>query len=438
MSPDHSPVTIVGGGWAGLSAAIHLTRHHIPVTLIESAEQPGGRARMVMFDDLPVDNGQHIALGAYRNFLQLLDIIGIEERLVLSRLSLSLTVKGNETTVALHAPKLPAPLHLLAAFLGADGLSTADKAKTLVNWLRLVNADTDSGITVTELLRNTGQSERVTHYLWTPLCIAALNTHPDIASARIFQRVIRDAFMRRRGDSDILLPRYDLGRVFPQPALDWLRHQGVNVITGQRVTDLLVEQNRVSGIQLGDRTIPSSRVVIATNPWTCARLVRYVDELRPLTSQLAQFDYQPIATVYLKFAKSVLLKPAMLGLADSITQWLFDRRITSHPKMLAAIISAEGEHTALSKEALTQQVINDIKSYTPIQADPIDSMVIREKRATFSATPAMEQLRPGNKTPLEGCWIAGDYTLTGYPATLEGAIISGKTTAMDIVKGIAT
>jgi uncharacterized protein with NAD-binding domain and iron-sulfur cluster len=206
-------------------------------------------------------------------------------------------------------------------------------------------------------------------------------------------------------------------------------------MTGQRVTALEIEDNRVAGVRLGDMTIKSSRVIIATNPWNCARLIRFIDPMQPLFRKLVQFEYQPIATVYLKYSRPLLLQPTMLGFADSITQWVFDRRITSHPKMLAAIISADGEHTSMNKEALTRQVIQDIKANTPIQDDPVDSMVIREKRATFSATPEMELLRPHNETAIEGCWIAGDYTTTGYPATLEGAIISGKAAAACILKG---
>jgi monoamine oxidase len=138
--------------------------------------------------------------------------------------------------------------------------------------------------------------------------------------------------------------------------------------------------------------------------------------------------------VYLKYRKSVLLEPTMLGLADSVTQWLFDRRITSHPKIVAAVISADGEHAAMDKAELVKTVIDDIRKNTPLQDDPVDSMVIREKRATFSATPQAETLRPANATELEGCWLAGDYTKTGYPATLEGAIISGKTAAQQVLQ----
>ena len=432
------PIVIVGGGWAGIAAAIHLVNNNVPVTLIETAEQLGGRARMVMFDDLPVDNGQHIALGAYRNMLELLKILGIDEKYVLSRLPLSLTVHGNEGTVSLTAPKLPAPFHLSLAFLTATGLSAGDKFKTMVNWIRLIGIRPHSDMTVTQLLHCTGQSEKVTHFLWAPLCIAAMNTHPDIASARVFQRVLKDAFMRRRADSDILLPRYDMGRLLPQPAMDWLTNKGVNIMTGQRVNTINTKDNAVTGITVGDTTIETSQLIIATNPWSCANLIESIDSLQPLRQNISQFNYEPIATVYLKYRKSVLLNPTMQGLADSVTQWIFDRRITSHPKIIAAVISADGEHASMSKDELLQTVINDIKANTNCQDDPIDSMIIREKRATFSATPQAESLRPDNKTDLAGCWLAGDYTSTGYPATLEGAIISGKQAAMQVIQGNRT
>ena len=204
-------------------------------------------------------------------------------------------------------------------------------------------------------------------------------------------------------------------------------------MTGHRVTDLQVADGQVCGVKLGNMTIESSRVLIAASPWGCARLIRFIEELGPLFNKLVLFDYQPIATVFLEYEKPVLLKPTMLGLADNTTQWLFDRRITSHPKIISAVISADGEHTSMSKEELTRLVVEDIKANTPLKLDPVNSMVIREKRATFSATPEIETLRPANQTTLRGCWIAGDYTNTGYPATLEGAIISGKAAADSII-----
>lgn len=433
MPPES--VVVIGGGWAGLSAAIHLTLQGKPVTLVESAEQLGGRARMLMFGDVPVDNGQHIILGAYRKLFELLKIIGADEGRLLKRLPLALHVQGRQGMVSLKAPNIPAPFNLLLAFLTTQGLNVSDKSRTILNWMQLVRLKKNPDMTVSELLKQTGQSEKVCHYLWEPLCIAALNTPPDQASASLFQQVLKDAFMRCRSDSDMLLPRYDMGRILPAPAESWLREKGANILTGQRVTQLITHAKQITGVRLGDKTIEVENVIIATNPWGCASLIQPIPALNTIREKIEKLEYEPIATIYLKYKKPVLLDPMMQGFVDTTMQWLFDRRITNHPKILAAIVSAGGDHTRLNKEELVQHIIDEVKTYTHLREDPIDSLIIREKRATFSATPDAEHLRPENHTPLKGCWIAGDYTNTGYPATLEGAIISGKCCAAQLVKG---
>ncbi len=431
---SEKPVVIVGGGWAGISAAIHLAEKGRGATIIEAAEQSGGRARMVMFGDLPVDNGQHIALGAYRNLLELLSIIGLRESFVFHRLPLSLNVIGAETSVALKAPEIPAPFHLLLALLRAEGLTASDKGKTLFNWFRLINLDAHHDMTVTELLHCTGQSVRVSRFLWVPLCIAALNTYPDKASARLFQRVLKDSFMRKNTDSDLLLPRYNMGRVLPQPALAWLARHNVNVITRERVTGLQLARNEISGVITSRQTLPADQVILATSAWSAAQLVASISSLSELHTNLLQFKYEPITTIFLKYAKAVMLNPAMQGYADRLTQWVFDRRITSHPQIISAVISADGGYSNMGKDELVQTVINDIKTASRLRDEPTDSLVIREKRATFSATPEMESLRPTNVTTLKGLVLAGDYTQTGYPATLEGAVMSGKQAASEILQ----
>ncbi len=437
MPPDttpEKPVVIVGGGWAGLSAAIHLAHQGRAVTLIEAAGQSGGRARTVMFGELPVDNGQHIALGAYHHLLELLDIIGLHESLVFSRLPLSLNIMGDAVSVTLKAPGLPAPFHLLGALLCAKGLTVTDKGRTLFNWFRLIGADTRHDMTVTELLHGTGQSERVSHFLWIPLCIAALNTHPDTASAGLFQRVLKDTFMRQRKSSDLLLPRHDMGKMLPQPAQDWLTRHNVKIFTRERVIGLQLNRNEITGVITNRQALPAEQVVLATNAWGAAQLIEGIPGLSRLHKNLLQFDYESITTVFLRYAKAVMLEPVMQGYADRFTQWVFDRRITGQPEMIAAVISADSRYSNMDKDELVKTVINDIKTVSKLPNEPTDSLVVRERRATFSATPKMERLRPTNATALNGLTLAGDYTQTGYPATLEGAVMSGRQAADEIQK----
>ena len=423
-----APVVVVGAGWAGLSAAVHLVARGRAVTLIEAARQPGGRARTTMFDGDVFDNGQHIALGAYRSLQAVCGVIGLDEARGFARLPLSLSVMGEEATVELRARKLPAPLHLLAALARARGLSAADKLGTVLGWPRLLAA-TGTDMTVADLLRRSCQPARVCRALWRPLCIGALTTDPERASARLFQAVIRDAFTRRRADSDILLPRIDLGRVFPRPAVEWLSRRGARVVMGERVGKIQTAAGKVTGVATRGRVFRADTVILAADPYNAARLVRPISELKALLLRLARFEYEPITTVYLKYAKPVSLQPAMRGYADRTTQWIFDRRITGRADVIAAVISGAGAHIAMDKDELARRVARDIKDTTAIRREATGHMVIREKRAAFAATPAIDALRPPAETAIRGLILAGDYTQTGYPSTLEGATLSGRRAA---------
>ena len=428
------PIIVVGGGWAGIAATLHLAAQGHAVELLEAAPVLGGRARRVLFGQQALDNGQHIILGAYRHLFELLDIIGLDERRVLLRQPLALQMINGCSRFQLQVSKLPAPWHLGGALLTANGLSAGDKIKTLMHGLGLSKQPHDLTMTVSQWLHQLRQPPAANRYLWEPLCIAALNTHPHIASAQLFQRVLSDVFMQKPAYSDLLLPRCDMGRLLAQPAQQWLSQQAVAIRLSLKVNRLIVDGGQIVGVLTPRGRIAAKKIVLATNPWTTAKLIASFAQLSTLHERLEQFRYEPIATIYLKYAHSLSLTPIMSGLIGCTTQWLFDRRITGHPHIAAAVISASGEHTRLAKSALVQQVIDDIKQAGLLSSDPIDTLVIREKRATFSATPAMDVLRPDNVTSIGGLVLAGDYTATGYPATLEGALMSGKQAASIIAK----
>ena len=185
----------------------------------------------------------------------------------------------------------------------------------------------------------------------------------------------------------------------------------------------------VSGGATREREFAATQVVLATDAPSAARLMRPLPELGELRRRLTRLEYEPITTLYFRYPKPVALRPAMQGYAERLTQWLFDRRITGHDNVLAAVISAGREHMAWDKEELVRHVMRDIQSAaaqdTAALSAPIATLVIREKRATFAATPTMDALRPPQQTALRGLVLAGDYTQTGYPATLEGAVRSG-------------
>ena len=432
---------IIGGGYAGMAAAVELAARHIPVTVFESAQQLGGRARGVMYNDTQLDNGQHLLLGCYRHTLRLIEQVGGNAEQDFLRLPLQLELHGK---FSLKAPRLPAPLHLLAALLNAQGLSFSSRlsAARFMLTLRHTNFKLPSpasgesvargakpvggegnDITVTELLAQHGQNSELTQKLWEPLCIAALNTPIHKASAQVLLNVLRDALNRSRSDSDMLLPRIDFTALFPQRAKSYVERHAGHIFTSCGVKALRPLENGIE-ITTAKGTSLHSHVICAAPPTVAARLLRPFAELADTVAQIDNLEHQPIYTVYLQYPAHVTLPHPMLGLHQRYSQWLFDKGQSSGQHgLLAAVISAEGLHQELSQDELAKKVIAELKQEFGIAEQPTWCKVIAEKRATFCCSPNLP--RPAQLTPLPGLLLAGDYTAGDYPATLEGAVLSG-------------
>jgi len=422
------PVVIVGGGWAGMSAAIELTRHRVPVLLLESARQFGGRARSIRFGDTIVDNGQHLMIGAYQSLLSLLQNIDIDLDKVFLREPLSLSSFCNgRASLQFHTPRLPAPFHLLAAILFARGPGINDQLQALRfgRHLKTLRLSADEDISVQALLHSEHQTPAMVRRLWEPLCLAMLNTPIAEASARIFLRVLRDAFLQMNRHCDLLFSRIELGNLLPVPAAAWLETHGARTRLGERVTGVVLNPHKALTVQLGDKAQPASHIVLATPHVISRRLMSHHRLLKPLCDNLGQLGNEPIITLYLQYAESVNLPQPMIGIEDGLSQWLFDRRVCGQPGLIAVVISARGKHSELDNAALSQRVIAELASTFPAWPAPSTHLVVREKRATFSSRTGVDRFRPGNPTPVNGLWLAGDYTDTGLPATLEGAVRSG-------------
>jgi squalene-associated FAD-dependent desaturase len=411
-------VVVVGGGWAGLAAAVALTRARVPVTVLEASRQLGGRARSVRLADLTVDNGQHLIIGAFHALLDMLALLGIEESRVLQRLPLHWWLKSRHgPDIRLGIPRLPAPLHLLWALSFASGLSWDERLCVLRFASRFYNGTSVPALdaTVANWLQRQGQTGHLSQALWRPLCLAALNAPPESASARVFWRVLQDTFGRRRADSDLLIPSTHLDQVFPEPAKGYIERRGGTVRL----------RSRVQALQTARERIPAEHVLIATEPHACERLLEPYPVLRAMAQRIAALPHAPICTLYLRYPSATRLEKPMVGVLDGHAQWLFDRRCCGQPGLMAAVISGPGEHMRLDHRALIGEVVADLTRLFPHWPAPNRAWVIREKRAAFSCEAQTEALRPSIRTPLAGLWLAGDYTDTGYPATLEGAIRSG-------------
>ncbi|MDT8387329.1 MAG: hydroxysqualene dehydroxylase HpnE [Thiogranum sp.] len=430
------PVVIVGGGWAGMAAAVELCDNGAPVVLIEAARQLGGRARSLRFGEHVVDNGQHIITGAYQSLLELLERIGVATENTFTRIPLTLhCLGGDRLSLHLRAPRLPAPLNLTGALLKARGLSLRDKLQALRfgRRLQLIDIAIDRDISVQALLHSEGQTPALIAKLWEPLCIATLNTPIGDASARIFLRVLRESFSRQRKHSDLLLPRVELGNLLPNPGNEYLERHGARVMLGQRVTAVHCASGRVRGVTVGNQTLPASHVVLATPHIVSRRLLSAEPLLEPLCTKLAALGNAPVITLYLQYPTSVQLPHSMTGLHGSVVQWVFDRSHCGAPGMVAVVISATGIHTQMDNDSLTSKVAAELAAAFRHWPAHQRSLVVREKRATFSSTTGIDAHRPDNRTAMPGLWLAGDYTCNGLPATLEGAVRSGLSCARAII-----
>lgn len=415
-------VAVIGGGWAGLAAAVTLAERSIPVTLFESAPQLGGRARRVEINGLALDNGQHILIGAYHETLRLLAKVGVGVETACYAPPLTLQVSP---AFYLSAASLPAPLHLGLGLLTSRGISFREKLSAVRFLSRLKRTDFHIApdIAVSALLDQHHQSPALSTYLWEPLCLAALNTPLQIASAQIFVNVLRDAFFGTRADSRLILPRVNLSQLLPDAATRFITARGGVIRLEQRIQS--VEQHS-AGFALQSEHGPEhfAQVICATPPFRVRDLLGRLSPLQSALDQITAFQYQPIYTVYLQYDASVRLPFPMLGLSKALSQWVFDRgALSGQAGLMSVVISTEGAHETLPHVELATKVVEELHQQFGLPTQVIWSQVIAEKRATFSCLPALA--RPKNITPIPGLFLAGDYTASDYPATLESAVRSG-------------
>ena len=440
-------IAVIGGGWAGCAAAVALARAGHAVELHEAAVALGGRARAVVREGLPLDNGQHLLLGAYTETLDFAATIRdapSPSPWTSEPLALRPYAATQRNRLTLSTRYAPASLALVAALVGARGLSLRARLAT-ARWFvgqRRRGFRCDAGMSVAELFA--GAPASVRDDLWYPLCIAALNTPPERASAQIFLNVVRETFGAGPGATAIVLPREGLAEAVPEAAARWLTARGHVVRRSTRTRVRRIGD----GVQLtvGGEAMRVDGVVVAVGPHQLASVLAPDLDTRDGTigdtlAMVSRFEYEPITTVYLGYARPLALPRGLLRLDDRPGQWIFDRAdvlaraatSATRPTMqslVSVVISARGPHSALDHAALAAAADAQLRRLEPALPPLAWSQVIEEKRATYACVPRLA--RPACGRLANRVYLAGDYTYDAFPATLEAAVRSGRAAAAAI------
>lgn len=436
----NSHIAIIGGGCAGLSAAALLVEQGYPVTLFEAAPHLGGRARTVRIEIdgtcYDLDNGQHILLGAYQDTLALLKKAGVNEQQAFYRMPLQIHMQaqdGSQCFSLKSIAKLPAPFHLGAGLMLSKGLNFSERfnAIRLMHQLHQIQFRIADDLALMQFLLDHGQTKRLIRYLWEPLCLAALNTPIEKASTRIFLKVLKDSFTGKKSDSDLLLPKQDLSKLLCDPLSHYITSRGGVIKLNHQVNEITLNHHGYC-VKTQHNVDNFSHVIVATSPQNTGKLLGKIPDNSNTLDAINNFDYQPIYTVYLKYPAGSVLPTVMSGLSGTTSQWVFNKALLSHQKnLVSVIISAEGAHQKMTQQALAAKVIEELEHAFPRLGKPLWHKVIAEKRATFTCHPNLR--RPSQQPFHPNLYLAGDFTYSDYPATIEGAIRSGLNCAQLII-----
>jgi squalene-associated FAD-dependent desaturase len=441
-------VVVIGGGFAGLAAAVELAAQGLRPLLLEARPHLGGRA--YSFTDAAsgevVDNGQHAMMGCYTHTLSFLERIGAGDKVVRQdNLRVAMARRGGgEGLIA--AAALPSPLHMLSGVLGYKLLHPRERRWALLGGMRMLwmyrrNDARLQNATVSELLHALGQSPNTQSSFWNPIALATLNEAPQRAAAAPFAAVLARAFFGSRRDSQFVLPGVGLSEMYTADALRFITERGGGIERHANVVGLDVSDDRVTAVRLRDgRRCAADACIVAVPPRALAALLPAVLQRAPALRGLHELIGSPIVSVHLWLDRPVL-EHQFLGLLDATTQWFFNRtkllRLPAqHGQCVSAVISAAHDVVQWDNERIAATVVLDLRAVSRRGGDfeVVRSVVVKEKHATMSTTPATDRLRPPATTPIDNLFLAGDWTATGLPPTIESAVMSGERAAVLLVE----
>lgn len=429
MSGDGPSVLIVGGGLAGLAAATALAPRGFRVTLLESRGRLGGRASS--FTDAAtgqlIDTCQHVSMGCCTNFAHFCRTVGIAPLLQPQPCLYFMT--PDRRVSRFFADRLPAPLHLARSFLGAHYLSLGEKLRIAWGLAALQRTEPAADGPFAEWLTRHRQSPRTVDRFWGLVLTSALNETPDRIGLRYAHKVFVDGFLRHRRGFEVELPSVPLGRLYGEELQQWLQRHGVEMRLNQAIRRVDIEGHRVRALELrnGERRAADRYVLAVPFDRLVELLPQEVAEKHACFSGLRRLETSPITSVHLWYRRPVLELPHVV-LIDCLGQWVFNRGEQAPGEhYVQVVVSAARQFRGLDNQEVQRRIAAEMAQLFPAaqEADLLRARVVTEHAATFSAVPGVDAFRPYQETPVENLFLAGDWTATGWPATMEGAVRSG-------------
>jgi squalene-associated FAD-dependent desaturase len=433
-----APIIIVGGGFAGLAAAVDLAEQGKQVLLLERRSFLGGRA--YSFTDKvtgdTIDNGQHLLMGCYHHTLNFLAKIGASHKVKFQPSARVDFLSATQGHASFACPSWPAPLHLLAGLARLKTIGWRDRINALrVGFaLKTMNGNRArlADITVREWLNELGQSERMQRRFWDLMALATLNEAPEVASADMFARVLEQAFMHTKQDATMVIARVGLSDLYTQDAVRFIEARGGSVRLNAAVKTIDFANDHAVGVTLSDGEHIAAAAIISAVPYFMLKDMLTPELLAAHFPAVTEFKSAPIVSINLWYDAPVT-ELEFVGLLDSPIEWVFNKNAIAGDRQkrrqhLALVISGAHQAAPQPKETLIEMAMAEMNRFFPKARTqkPSHAYVIKEQQATISHTTGTARQRPAQKTPLANFYLAGDWTATGLPATIESAVWSGQ------------
>lgn len=445
---QHITACIIGGGFAGLAAAVFLDSLGIKVTLFERRPILGGRA-YAFKDKITgywVDNGQHLLIGAYHETLKLMEMIGATRHLSSqSKMEVPL-ISTDKQRDLFSLPPLPVPLNMLIGFLRMKIFSAKDKWNFLkigreLTRLKKGSPSVSLDQSVDSWLAKLGQSENTRKNFWDLLTFATLNDDPKEATARMLSVVLTKGFFGSRKDGQLLLPKSNLNDLLANPARTYLEMRGHKIKTATGVQKIHILDDKVQGVETDSgEMVKADYYFSSVPPYHLLNLIPdgFVESI-PYFENLKKLKSSPILSINLWFDKDIMPYD-FVGVAGTQIHWYFNKnRIydrTHPPFHYMGVTSGAYSMEDKLKDEIVKIALSEFHELFPEsrKANLIHSLVNKEREATLSPQVGSEKYRPSQKSPFSNFYVLGDWTNTGYPATIESAVLSARIAVDDIAK----